>query len=353
MKRFKKLSALLVTSLLTTSLFTGCGNSNIGVNGTINFFNVGDYIDEFLIRDFEKQTGIKVNYDTYDTNEIMYQKLKTNPGTYDLVVPSDYMVQKMISEDMVEKIDFNNIPNYSYIMDNFKNLSYDPTNEYSVPYMWGTIGIAYDSSRVTEPVTSWDILWDPQYKDEVYMFNSLRDSLAIALIKAGYSINSTNPSEIEKAKEELLEQRKLTNPVYVVDEVKDNMVAGEKALAAVWSGDAMYIMDGNPDIKYVIPEEGSNRWVDALVIPKDAPNKAGAEAFINFLCDPQNAKANVDYIGYSTPNEGAYELLSDEIKENPAAYPPEDVLDKCTLFVNIDKNTLKLYEDAFTEVLSQ
>ena len=185
----------------------------------------------------------------------MYQKLKTNPGTYDLVVPSDYMVQKMISEDMVEKIDFNNIPNYSYIMDNFKNLSYDPTNEYSVPYMWGTIGIAYDSSRVTEPVTSWDILWDPQYKDEVYMFNSLRDSLAIALIKAGYSINSTNPSEIEKAKEELLEQRKLTNPVYVVDEVKDNMVAGEKALAAVWSGDAMYIMDGNPDIKYVIPEE--------------------------------------------------------------------------------------------------
>lgn len=353
MKRFKKLSALLVTSLLTTSFFTGCGNSNIGVNGTINFFNVGDYIDEFLIRDFEKQTGIKVNYDTYDTNEIMYQKLKTNPGTYDLVVPSDYMIQKMISEDMVEKLDFNNIPNYSYIMDNFKNLSYDPTNEYSVPYMWGTIGIAYDSSRITEPVTSWDILWDPQYKDEVYMFNSLRDSLAIALIKAGYSINSTNPNEIEKAKEELLEQRKLTNPVYVVDEVKDNMVAGEKALATVWSGDAMYIMDSNPDIKYVIPEEGSNRWVDALVIPKDAPNKAGAEAFINFLCDPQNAKANVDYIGYSTPNEGAYELLSDEIKENPAAYPPEEVLDRCTLFVNLDKNTLKLYEDAFTEVLSQ
>ena len=353
MKRFKKLGAIIATTLVTASLFAGCGNSNVGENGTINFFNVGDYIDEALIKKFEKETGIKVNYDTYDTNEIMYQKIKTNPGTYDLVVPSDYMIEKMIKEDMVEKIDFNNIPNYQYINPEFKNLSYDPNNEYSVPYMWGTIGILYDTTKVTEPVTSWDILWDSKYKDDVYMFNSLRDSLAIALIKAGYSINSTNPDEIEKAKEELLKQRELTNPVYVVDEVKDNMISGEKALATVWSGDAVYCMNENPDLAYAIPEEGSNKWVDALVIPKDAPNKAGAEAFINFLCDPQNAKENVDYIGYSTPNKAAFDLLDDETKNNPAAYPSDEVLDKCVLFVDLDKSTLKLYEDAFTEVLSQ
>lgn len=353
MKKFKKLAALVATTLLTTSLFTGCGNSNVGENGTLNFFNVGDYIDEALIRKFENETGIKVNYSTYDTNEIMYQKVKTNPGTYDLVVPSDYMIEKMISENLLEKIDFNNIANYQYIGDDYKNLSYDPTNEYSVPYMWGTVGIIYDSTRITDPVDSWDILWDSKYKDEVYMFNSLRDAMAIGLLKDGYSINSTDPTEINDAKNVLIEQRSLTNPVYVVDEVKDNMIAGEKMLATVWSGDAIYIMNENPDMKYVIPKEGSNKWVDALCIPTGSKNKAQAEAFINFLCDPENAKENVDYIGYSTPNTAAYELLDKDTKNNPAAYPSDETLSKCTLFVDLDPEVLKLYEAAFTEVLSQ
>lgn len=353
MKKFKKLSAVIAATVLTTSLFAGCSKSNVGENGTINFFNVGDYIDENLIKEFEKETGIKVNYDTYDTNEIMYQKIKTNPGTYDIVVPSDYMIEKMIKEDMLEKLDLNNIPNYQYINSEFKDLSYDPNNEYSVPYMWGTIGILYDTTKVTEAVTSWDILWDSKYKDEVYMFNSLRDALAISLIRSGYSINSTNSSEIQTAKEELIKQLSLTSPIYVNDEVKDNMIAGEKALATVWSGDAIYCMESNPDLAYAIPEEGSNQWVDGLVIPKNAPNKAGAEALINFLCDPENAKTNVDYIGYSTPIKAAYDLLDDETKNNSAAYPSDEVLDKCVLFVDLDKDTLKLYEDAFTEVLSQ
>lgn len=353
MKKFKKLAALVATTLLTTSLFAGCGNSNAGENGTLNFFNVGDYIDEALIRKFEKETGIKVNYSTYDTNEIMYQKVKTNPGTYDLVVPSDYMIEKMISENLLEKIDLNNIANYQYIGDAYKNLSYDPTNEYSVPYMWGTIGIIYDSTRITDPINSWDILWDSKYKDEVYMFNSLRDAMAIGLLKDGYSINSTTPTEIDAARDVLIEQRSLTNPVYVVDEVKDNMIAGEKMLATVWSGDAIYIMNENPDMKYFIPKEGSNKWVDALCIPTGAKNKAQAEAFINFLCDPENAKENVDYIGYSTPNTAAYDLLDEDTKNNPAAYPSEETLSKCVLFTNLDNETLKLYENAFTEVLSQ
>ena len=282
----------------------------------------------------------------------MYQKIQTSPGVYDLVFPSDYMVEKMRKEGLLEKLNFNNIPNYKYISDDFLNLSYDPTNEYSVPYMWGTIGILYDSTVITEPVTSWDILWDEKYKDNIYMFDSLRDSLAIALIKNGYSLNSTNPDEINVAKEDLIKQKELTSPVYLLDEIKDNMIAGEKALATVYSGDASYSISGNSNLKYAIPQEGSNRWVDSMTIPKGAPNKAGAEAFINFLCDPENAKINVEYIEYSTPNYGAYELLDDDVKNNPVAYPPEYVLDKCSIFTDLDKKSLKLYEEAFMDVLT-
>lgn len=353
MKKFKKLAALVSMAVLTTSFFVGCGSSNSGENGTINVFNWGEYIDESLIKDFEKETGIKVNYSTYDTNEIMYQKVKTNPGTYDIVIPSDYMVEKMIQEDLLEKIDFNNIPNYQYIDEKFKNLSYDPTNEYSVPYTWGTVGIVYDTTVVDEPVTSWDILWDSKYKDNVYMYNSLRDSLAITLVKNGYSLNSTNPDEINIAKEDLLKQLTLTAPIYVIDEVRDNMISGEKALAVAYSGDASYIISQNPDMAYVIPDEGSNKWFDALAIPKGAKNKAGAEAFINFLCDPENAKTNIEYIEYSTPNSGAFELLDEEVKNNAAYYPSDKILNRCETFTNLDSETLKLYEAAFTEVLSQ
>ena len=334
--KIKKSIACVSAALLASSAFVGCSGSSAGENGTINVFNCGDYIDPSLIKQFEKETGIKVNYDTYDTNEIMYQKVKTNPGTY----------------DMVEAIDFSNIPNYEYIGEEYKNLSYDPNNEYSVPYMWGTIGIIYDPTVVTEPVTSWDILWDKQYKDNVYMFNSIRDTMAIGLIKTGSSINSTAASEIEAAKDALIAQRDATNPVYVVDEVKDNMIAGEKALATVWSGDAIYIMNENPDLEYAIPEEGSNKWFDGLVIPKGAPNKSGAEAFINFLCDPDNALKNVEYIEYSTPNTAAFEMLDEETKNNPAAYPSEETLARCKIFTNLNSETLKLYESAFTDVLS-
>ena len=227
MMKLKNLITLLTTAILTSTFFTGCSNNNSGINGTINVYNCADYIDESLISKFEDETGIKVIYDKYDTNEIMYQKIQTSPGVYDLVFPSDYMVEKMRKEGLLEKLNFNNIPNYKYISDDFLNLSYDPTNEYSDPYMWGTIGILYDSTVITEPVTSWDILWDEKYKDNIYMFDSLRDSLAIALIKNGYSLNSTNPDEINVAKEDLIKQKKLTSPVYLLDEIKDNITNRE------------------------------------------------------------------------------------------------------------------------------
>lgn len=351
MFKFKRFGALALMSLLSMSLFTGCGNSgNSENNGVVYFYNCGDYIDEDLLSKFTKETGIKVDYSTYDTNEIMYQKLKSSPGSYDLVIPSDYMIEKMAKEDMVEKIDFNNIPNYEYIGDDYKNLSYDPNNEYSVPYMWGTIGIVYNPDIVTEPVTSWDILWNTKYNNkQLIMFDSMRDTLAIGLKKAGYSINSTNPDEIAAATQELIKQKQTMDPLYYVDEVKDKMIQEEAAIAPVWSGDAAYILSENPKLKFVIPDEGTNKWFDAMVIPKDAKNKENAEKLINFLCNPENSLQNVNYIGYSTPNTETYELLDDDTKNNKGAYPSKSTLDKCEVFVDLG-DSLKLYDEAWMNI---
>ena len=350
MKKFKFFAALGLTSLLTLSLFTVCGNSSTADNGIVYFYNCGDYIDEELLRDFTRETGIKVDYSTYDTNEIMYQKLKSTPGSYDLVIPSDYMIEKMIKEDMVEKLDFNNIPNYQYIDDQFKNLSYDANNEYSVPYMWGTIGIIYDPELVTDPVDSWDILWNTKYSGkQIIMFDSMRDTIAVGLKKLGYSINSTDSAQIQEATNVLIEQKRTMDPLYYVDEVKDKMINEEAVMATVWSGDAAYIKAENPKLEYVIPEEGSNKWFDAMVIPKGAKNKENAEKLINYLTDPDNAKANVDYINYSTPNTETLEMLDEEIRDDQGLYPPESILDKCEIFTDLG-DSLRLYDDAWMEI---
>lgn len=350
MKRLKKLLAVVSSLVLTTSLFVGCGNSEENSKRVLNVFNYGDYINEDLISKFEEETGIDVIYNTYESNEIMYQKVKNSPGTYDLIFPSDYMVEKMIKEDMLEKIDFNNIPNFKYIGEDFKNLSYDPSNEYSIPYMWGTIGIIYDADRVDEEIDSWDALWDPKYKGEIFMFDSIRDTLAISLAKLGYSINSTNQEELDEAVNELIKQKPLVQS-YVMDEVKDKMINGEAIFATVYSGDAIYIQEEAPDLnlQYVVPKEGSNKWFDVMVIPKGAKHKTEAEQFINFLSEPENAAENVDYIGYATPNMGAYELLDEETQEDETVYPSEEVLDKCEIFIDLG-NKIKLYDDAWLKV---
>ncbi|MEG1003903.1 ABC transporter substrate-binding protein [Clostridium sp.] len=349
MKKSKLFIALTVLVVLTASLFAGCTNSSQKESAkTLNLYNWGDYIDPALISKFQQETGIKVNYSTYDTNEIMYAKIKDGSSDYDLVIPSDYMIEKMIKENLAEKIDFNNIPNYKYIGNEFKNLSYDPKNEYSVPYMWGTIGIVYNSKIVKKPVDSWNILWDKDYKDQIIMFNSVRDAMAIALKKLGYSLNSENPDQIKAAANALIEEKPLVQ-AYMVDEVKDAMISGEAAVAPVWSGDAVYIMNENPDIKYIIPKEGSNEWFDSLVIPKGSVHKKEAEMFINFLCDPDNALQNVEYIGYQTPNTKTFEMLPEEMKKE---YPSKEDLKKCEVFTDLNKNTLKLYNDEWIRVFS-
>ncbi|WP_430733106.1 ABC transporter substrate-binding protein [Clostridium paraputrificum] len=346
MKMHKKLIALISATILISSSLIGRVGSKSESNKVINVFNCGDYIDEELITKFEEETGYKVEYSTYDTNEIMYSKIKSGSNKYDLVFPSDYMIEKMINEGMAEKINFDNVPNYKYIDEKFKNLSYDPNNEYSVPYMWGTIGIIYNPEVVKEEVKSWDILWDKKYDKEIIMFNSVRDTMAIALSKLGYSMNSTNPEEIKQAADILIEQKPIVK-AWFVDQVKDAMINDEAALATVWSGDANYIISENPKLEYVVPEEGSNKWFDAMVIPKDAPNKEGAEAFINFLTDPENSLQNVDYIQYYTPNWKTYEMLDDEVKES---YPTDETLDKCEVFKDLDRDSLKIYDDEWIRI---
>lgn len=355
--KLKKFLALTCSTLLLSSLFLGCGpkkdeeatqdkDSNV-----LYVYNWGDYIDPELLTKFKEETGIDVKYDVYDTNEIMYQKLNSGNVSYDIVIPSDYMIEKMKNEDMLAKIDYSNIPNYKYIGEQFKKLAYDPTDEYSVPYMWGTVGIIYNTKRVSDPVDSWNILWNPKYKDQVIMPDSVRDAMAVAEKKLGYSLNTENLDQIEDAKKELMTQKKDGLILaYMVDQVKDAMVGGEASLAVAWSGDAVTMIERNPDLAYAIPKEGSNKWFDAIAIPKNAKHKENAEKFINFLCDPENAEQNVEYIGYSTPNTAAYELLPEDIKNDKVAYPDEESLKNCEVFIDLPSNILRKYDEAWLEI---
>lgn len=350
--KLNKIVALALTAVMSSTLLVGCGKTKKS-SQVLNVYNVGDYIDEELITKFEEETGIEVVYETYDTNEAMYQKLKSGSTKYDLIFPSDYMVEKLINEDMISAIDYSNIPNYKYTMEDFKDPEYDPGNKYSVPYMWGTFGILYNSTMVdSKDVTSWDVLWNPKYAGDIQMLDSVRDTMGIALMKLGYSINTEDKSQIEAAKNELIEQLPLVQ-AYVNDDGKDRLLVGDAAMGIVYNGDALVLMDENPDLEYAIPESGTNQWVDAMCIPKIAENKEYAEMFINFLCDPDNALQNVEYIEYSTPNQAAYDMLDEETKEDPTAYPSQEILDKSQVFLNLPTNILKIYEDAWTEIKSQ
>ncbi|WP_423219560.1 ABC transporter substrate-binding protein [Clostridium novyi] len=323
---------------------SGCGKGK----DTLNVYNWGDYIDESVIKEFEKEYNIKVNYETFATNEDMYVKIKKGGTDYDVLVPSDYMITKMINENMLEKIDMNNIPNYKDIPSKFKNLAFDPKNEYSVPYMWGTVGIVYNTKLIKDNIDSWDALWNPKYKDQILMVDSQRDAIAVALKKLGYSMNTTNKAELEKAKQELIKQKPLVH-AYVGDEVKDLMADEEGAIAVVWSGDAVTIMKNNKNLRYVIPKEGSNLWFDNMVIPKGSKHKKEAEMFINFMTRPDIALKNVRYIGYSTPNTKTLEMMTPAERNNKTAYPEDAKIKKCDVFVDLG-DFIKEYDRAWTEI---
>ena len=320
--------------------------------GVVNVYNWEDYISQDAIDLFEQETGITVNMMNFTTNEDMLVKVRNSPSSFDVVFPSDYCVERMLAEDLLEPINFDNVPNFQYIDAKLLNPSYDPTNAYSVPYMWGTVGILYNTTMVDEPITSWSSLFDAKYKNNVFMMDSIRDCLGATLKYLGYSMNTRDPLELNAAKELLIQQKKDgIVKAYQVDETKDKMVAGEAALALVWSGDAQYAIDLNPDLAYVVPSEGSNIWVDPMVIPKGAKNKENAEKFIDFMCRPDVAKINCEEIWYSSPNTGAIELMGDDYINNLTMNPTQDIVDRCEFFNDI-QDFIQIYNAMWLEIKS-
>ena len=323
----------------------------------LNVFNWGEYIadgsDDSLdaIKEFEELTGIDVNYTLFETNESLYTKLKSGAANYDVIIPSDYMIGKLINEDMLLKLDMDNIPNISKIGKEYQSLSYDPNNEYSVPYSWGTVGIIYNTTMVDEVVDSWEIMWNEKYKGEILMFNNSRDAFAIALKKEGLSLNPSTQEELDIAKEALIEQKPLVQ-AYVMDEVFDKMIGGEAAIAPYYAGDAITMIADNPDLAFAIPKEGTNYFVDALCVPKDSQNKEAAEMFINFMCETQVALATTEYIGYSSPQVESIELLSDEMKNSPISYPSAEVLATTETFNVLPDEMNKAMDEAWSQVKS-
>lgn len=344
MVRKGKWGLALLSLVIFSFVLTGCRTDK----PTLYVYNWGDYIDETILGEFEKETGIKIVYDTFATNEDMYVKIKSGGSQYDIIFPSDYMLTRMREEGMLEKIDLSKIPNAKNIESRFMGHEYDPNNEYSIPYMWGTMGILYNTTMVDEKVDSWDILWDPKYSKEILMLDSQRDSIGAALLKLGYSLNTLDPKELAAAGE-LLKQQKPLVLAYVVDEGKDKMVAGEAALALVWSGEYTVAREENEDIAYAIPKEGTNIWFDTIAIPKGAKNKEGALQFMDFLNRPDIAFRNAEYTGYAIPNGPAIAMLPDDVKNDPSIYPAEEDLINAEVFVNLGQ-TLKEYDRIWTEV---
>ncbi len=344
-----KVLALSLLSALCLGAMTGCSDL-VGAAGEneINVYNWGEYIDKSVLDDFEEETGIHVNYFTFESNEQMYSVLKQGGSSYDVIVPSDYMVSRLIAENMLETLDFSNIPNAAGLSPAYKNLEYDPQNLYSVPYMWGTVGIIYNTKIVEEEVDSWSILWDEKYKGQILQFNNSRDAFATALLNLGYSINTTDEAQLKEAYDLLRDQKPVLQK-YVMDQCYDLLESGEAAIGAYYAGDYLGMLENNPDLTFVIPKEGTNRFVDAMCIPKGCRNKAQAEAFINYMCRPDISLRNMEEIGYSSPiaeSEAEYKTQFD-LSDPDDAYEwsvmfPENAGDN-EVYINLPNNILNLY----------
>ncbi|MDD3261426.1 MAG: spermidine/putrescine ABC transporter substrate-binding protein [Oscillospiraceae bacterium] len=353
------LLALLVACSSAAPAFASAGsNSSRALAGTtIHVYNWGEYISKGtdgsmdVNAEFTRRTGIQVDYTTFDTNESLYSKLAGGGAQYDVIVPSDYMINKLIKQNMLEKLDYQNIPNCQYIDKQYRNLSYDPKGTYSVPYTWGTVGILYNKKYVKkEETTSWDILWDKKYAGKILMFDNPRDAFGIAQKKLGISYNTTDSNEWEAAAA-LLKQQKPLVQSYVMDQIFDKMDSGEAWVAPYYAGDGESLSRENPNIGFTIPtKQGTNFFVDALCVPKGCQNKAAAEAYINFLCSPEVSAANMQTIGYSTPETAARKLLPKEMAQSMICYPPQSILDKAEVFTNLPDKTLTLIDELWTEV---
>lgn len=353
----KRIVAILFTVVLvfTMAVPALAADASDLAGTTINVYNWGEYISDGsegsmdINAEFTKRTGIKVNYNNYDTNENMYAKLKSDGVSFDIVIPSDYMIERLIGEDMLQKIDFSNIPNYKYIDAKYKGLYFDPKDEYSVPYNVGMVGLIYNTKMVKEAPTSWNVMWDEQYKGKVLMFDNPRDAFGIAQKLLGQSFNTTDEAEWRAAADKLKAQKPILQG-YVMDDIFRKMESGEAAIAPYYAGDFITMHSNNPDLAFVYPQEGVNIFVDSICIPKNAKNKAAAEAYINFLLDPDIAVENANYLGYATPNTAVLTREDYELKGNEYLYPEDQKMPKTEYFYNLPQKTLTLMTDLWSEL---
>ena len=359
MKKLAYLSVACLLLCLFGGFLTGCNSADDQI--TLNVYNWGEYISDGsdglmdVNAEFEKATGIKVNYKTYESNESMYTLLESGAAEYDVVIPSDYMIGKMIQEDMLAKLNFDNIPNYKYIDEQYKGLEYDPNNEYSVPYTWGTVGIFYNKKYVTEAdlEKGWDLLWDERFAGKIFMFDNARDSFAIAMKKLGYSMNTTDPAHWQAAYDALAEQRPLVQG-YFMDQVFQKMTNEEGYLAPYYSGDGAIMMydeiDGNENIGYFVPHQGTNLFVDSMCVLKNSKHKEAAEQYINFMCRTDVATSNAEYICYSTPHTEALQMLDADVRNDEMFYPTEETLENTEVYITLPPETVKMQKDLWIKL---
>ncbi len=349
----KKIALILLVALLVSAVPSlALAEADKPFAGTeIKVYNWYDYIDPDVLGIFEEETGIHVNYVNFSQNEDMYTRLSTGAEVYDVVIPSEYMIQRLIKEDLLAELDLGNIPNMENVLPSLLDPAYDPGNAHSVPYMWGTLGIVYNTEMVDEPITSWTALLDEKYAGEIFMMDSVRDTVGLALKTLGYSMNSHDEGELAEAGEWLMAQRD-SGVVggYILDQAKDMMAGNEAALAVMYSGDALYAMEKNDKLAYVIPDEGSNIWVDGMCVPKVSQNKEAAECFIDFMCRPDIAQKNMEYIYYSSPIKQVVESLSEDELASTAMNPTNEMLARCEYYVDIS-DVAYLYDDIWMDVL--
>ncbi len=328
-------------------LLSGCETNNRAA--VLNVYNWGEYIDTDLIKQFEQQTGIDVVYNTFDSNENLYSRIQTT--SYDVIIPSDYAISRFIKEGMLRPLNYENIPNMAYIDAQYTHLAFDPEQKYSVPYTWGVVGIVYNSKYVDEAdIGSWNLLWNPKYKNRTAMFNNSRDALGLALMYLGYSQNTTDRDALRQAADLI----KAGKPIYQgiwMDQILEKLPSEEIVAAPYYNGDAVTMIDENDDLRFYVPQEGTNLFVDAMCIPKNAKNVEGAEKFINFLCSTEAAMANWEYVGYSSPHTGVYEQLDAEIQQDPLYFPDVSTF-KTEVFQNLPEETNQYYNDLWVDILT-
>ena len=343
------LAIILVSAVLLYVISRLNSSQGFSDGNTLTIYNWGDYIDAELVTRFEEETGIKVVYETFDSNEAMMTKIQQGGTTYDIAVPSDYMIEKMRKENLLIPLDHSKLPNLQYIDERFMDLPFDPENKYSVPYFWGTVGIVYNPAMIGgKEISSWNDLWDKDLKNEILLVDGAREVMGMGLNSLGYSLNDTNPEHLQEAKNKLMELYPNVKAI-VGDEIKMLLANEEASIGLVWSGVAAEIMWENEDMEYVVPKEGSNLWFDNMVIPSTAKNIDAAHQFINFMLDPEIAAQNTEYVSYSTPNQKALEYMPPEMVEDERFYPPPEIADKLEVYEDLGSKNLALYNELFLE----